>query len=198
MPPQRPGSPQELKRNRRDDFISIPRSSVVCSICADVMHAPHHLSCACAASFCGTCIVRWLANSTKCPSCNTKPSDQNPIPCGRQWGEALDCIKRPCPMHADCRFRRGSYDEAQKHAQHDCVFRKVACTNEGCGQVLLHKNMRDHLRLCTLKRCKNFRSPRYGCNITGTQDFIRAHELKCVFTDEVLKQIDYLIESRST
>jgi hypothetical protein len=183
---------KDLKR-KRNDFVSIPRSSVLCSICSDVMHAPHHLSCMCAASFCRTCIARWLQKNEKCPVCNTVPLEATMVPCGRQWAEALDSIKRACPMHTDCRYRRGSYAEAQHHAATDCVFRKVRCPNEGCAQVVVFKSLRDHLRLCTLKRCKNFRSPRYGCNVKGTNDFIKSHEKTCVFTEEVLKQIDDLI-----
>jgi hypothetical protein len=189
-----------VKRNR-DDFVSIPRASVVCSICADIIHAPHHLSCACMTSFCETCIVRWVATHDKCPVCNTKPKKRAkaPIPCGRQWGDAMDSIKRACPMHADCRYRRGCYDDTRKHAATECIHRKVACPNEGCDQLIVQKNMRDHLRLCTLKRCKNFRSPRYGCNVQGTHDFIRQHELhRCVFTGDVLKQIDDLIKVSET
>jgi len=47
--------------------------------------------------------------------------------------------------------------------------------------------------VCTLKRCKNFRSPRYGCTVQGSVEFIKHHEThRCVFTEEVLKQIDDL------
>jgi hypothetical protein len=194
MVKEKPNAP--LNKRKKDDFVSIPRASTICGICTDVMHAPHNLTCACVASFCETCIVRWLEKSERCPACNTQPRDKTINPCGRQWAEALDSVKRACPTHADCRYRRGSFAEAQLHAATECVFRKVSCPNEGCGQRLVQKNLRDHLRLCTLKRCKNFRSPRFGCNVQGTHDFIRQHELhRCVFTVEVLKQIDDLIQT---
>jgi hypothetical protein len=183
-----------VKRNR-DDFVSISRSSMVCLICMDIIHAPHYLTCECTTSFCRSCIVRWMSTHEKCPTCNTKPAEgyEAPIPCGKQWGDLMDTIKRACPVHVDCRYRRGSYDATRQHAATECVFREIPCPHIGCGQLVMQKNMRAHTRLCTLKRCKNFRSPRYGCTVQGTIDFIKHHEThRCVFTEEVLKQIDDL------
>jgi len=182
------------KRNR-DDFVSISRSTMLCSICMDIIHAPHYLTCECTTSFCRSCIVRWMSTHDKCPMCNTKPAEgyEAPIPCGKQWGDLMDTIKRACPVHVDCRYRRGSYDATQQHAATECIFRQIPCAHIGCGQLIMQKNMRAHIRLCTLKRCKNFRSPRYGCTVQGTVDFIKHHEThRCVFTEEVLKQIDDL------
>ena len=44
-----------------------------------------------------------------CPACNKKPpkSTRLPIASGKQWGDAMDLIKRACPVHVDCRYRRG-------------------------------------------------------------------------------------------
>jgi hypothetical protein len=189
------GDERKCAKRNRDEFVSISRSSMVCSICMDIMHAPHYLTCDCRKSFCGSCIGRWMSTHGKCPLCNTPPAEgrEAPVPCGRQWGELMDSMKRACPVHVDCRYRRGSYDATQHHAATECVYRQTPCPHIGCGQLITQKNMRAHMRHCTLKRCKNFRPPCYGCNVRGSVDFIKHHEThRCVFTEEVLKQIDDL------
>jgi len=180
-------------KRKRDEFVTLSRSFVTCGICTDVIHAPKHLSCPCESSFCETCLKPWLEKSDKCPGCNTKLKDLTMSDSGRQLRQALDAIKRPCPNSSECRFRRNGYAETCAHARNECAFRTLPCPNEGCGQIVVQKCMRDHLRLCRLKHCKNFRPPKYGCNVMGTQEFVRQHELKCSFTHEVLKQIDDLM-----
>ena len=192
------GNKKKVVKRNRDEIVSIPRSSVVCSICSDIMHAPHHLSCECAISFCKACISRWMATHDKCPVCNTQPMgpDKGPVSSGRQWGDAMDSVKRACPVNVDCRYRRGCYADTQHHAANECIYRKIECSNEGCGQLVVQKYMKDHSRLCTLKRCKNFRAPHFGCNVKGTNDYIKQHEInKCSFNnEEVLKQIELMIK----
>jgi len=180
-------------KRRRDEFVTISRSYVTCGICTDVLHTPKHLPCPCASSFCESCLKAWLEKSDRCPGCNTKLVDCTMSDSGRQLQQALDTVKRPCPNSSECKFRRRGYAETRFHARNECAFRTTSCPNEGCGQMVVQKYMREHLRLCRLKHCKNFRAPQYGCSVMGTQDFVRQHELKCSFTDEVLKQIDDLM-----
>jgi hypothetical protein len=110
-----------------------------------------------------------------------------------EWSEALDSIKRPCPNNSNCRFRRRSFHEAEEHSTSECTFRKVICPNEACDEVLEQRQLKEHVRLCLLKRCKNFRAPRYGCGVMGTVEFVKQHEMRCCFSEpEVLKQVEEL------
>jgi hypothetical protein len=182
-------------KRKREEVVSIPRFAVVCSICTDIMHAPHHLACSCRNSFCKTCIDRWMITNDKCPACNKKPpkSTRLPIASGKQWGDAMDLIKRACPVHVDCRYRRGGYEDTQKHAENECVYRKIPCPNEGCRQLVVYKYMTHHARLCTLRRCVNYKSKRFGCSMQGTNEFIKQHEKQCKFGGEVFKQLGDLM-----
>jgi hypothetical protein len=183
---------QKRKSSDGAEFVLIPRSAVLCTICSGIMHHPHHLNCNCTVSFCKTCISQWMQTNEKCPLCNVKASVI--LPCGRQWSDALDSIKRTCPNSDKCRFKRGTYAEAKNHAAQECMFRKIQCPNEECDEIIMHKNLKEHLRLCRLKRCKNCITSQYGCTVMGTSEFIKQHELRCVFSPEVLKQIGELVE----
>jgi len=137
-----------------------------------------------------------------CPLCNTGVrADVEPCRAPAEWSEALDALKRSCPNDASCRFGNKvfyeSFAEAKDHALNECPLRMVACPNEACGEVLKQHQLKKHLRLCQLKRCKNFRPPRYGCCVTGTVDHVKKHEIKCCFSEiEVLKQIEELVKRR--
>jgi hypothetical protein len=94
-----------------------------------------------------------------------------------------------------CRFKRQSYEDVKEHAEKDCSFRMTNCPNNECDDIFMHKNLREHMRLCRLKRCKNFVAPKYGCTVMGTADFIRQHESKCVISQDLLKQIEELVSA---
>lgn len=177
-------------------MISIPESAAYCAICKEIMHDPTSLGCSCSRSFCFTCINTWLAKTNYCPLCKGKVTDQTIFNRGpAEWRDALDSIKRSCPNNPKCRYRRGVYHEAKHHAEQECAFRKVPCPNEECDEILEQRHLKDHLRLCLLKRCKNFRLPRFGCKMMGTADAVRQHEIRCCFSEpEVLKQIEELSE----
>jgi len=179
-----------------EEFVNVPRSLVTCIVCADIVHDPRHLDCACETNFCAACITHWLESNDRCPACNSAVSEVKS--CGRSLAQALDAIKRSCPNDERCRFKRHSYSEVREHAVNDCPYRKVACPNEECEEVVAHKNLKEHMRLCRLKRCKNFRPPRYGCGVMGTADFIRHHEAKCCIPNDVLRQLEELIANKNT
>jgi hypothetical protein len=173
-------------------------AAATCSICHLIMHDPAHLECACTRSFCHVCITAWQKKNDSCPLCNTavaRPAVLRRAP--MEWSQALDGIKRRCPNNSGCKYKRSFYfpghAATEEHARTECVFRRVTCPNDACDDVLEHRQLKQHVRLCQLKRCKNFRAPRFGCAVLGTAECIRQHELKCCFgEEEVLKQIEEL------
>ena len=174
--------------------VSIPESAATCKICAEIMHDPANMECACRRSFCFKCLEAWRLRQNVCPLCNTVVPAESEIWRGPlEWAEALDSVKRSCPNDPKCRFRRGTYQETRDHVSKECPYRRVSCPNEACDEVLEHRKLKDHLRLCLLKRCKFFRAPRFGCKTMGTVDFMKQHEAKCCFGEpEVFKQIEEL------
>jgi hypothetical protein len=180
-----------------EDVVSLSalRSCVSCVVCSEIVHDPYRVHCPCARSFCRACVEPWLNVNGRCPACNMEVETRALIPCCREWGEVLDSVPRPCPNDSKCRFKRGGYAEATEHAEKDCAFRLETCPNEACGQIVLHKNKKEHLRLCRLKKCKNFRAPRYGCQEMGTQREIEQHETKCQISADILKQLEELIKT---
>jgi len=174
--------------------LSVPTSAVNCVLCHEIVHDPHRVHCPCARSFCKSCIAKSLRLRDVCPTCNYQLENVSLIPCCREWGAVLDALPRPCPNDTKCRFRMRGYEEATAHARDVCLFRLETCANEGCGQILFHKNRKEHLRLCRLKKCKNFRPPKYGCQEMGTQKEIEQHEAKRAIPEGILKQIEELIK----
>lgn len=69
--------------------------------------------------------------------------------------------------------------------------------------MITREKMKEHVRLCRLKRCNNFigkyESEVYGCGFLGTRTEVMQHETKCLFSAEALTQLKRLkleLESR--
>jgi hypothetical protein len=189
--------PSKRKRDAAPDteFVNVPRAYVTCLICSDIIHEPVHLDCSCRTNFCAGCIDQWLKKKRTCPACNGTPTEIRSS--GRSLGQALDAIKRSCPNDPKCRYKRHSYEDVHDHATNECPYRLVRCPNTECEESVQQKDLKLHLKTCRLRRCKNFRPPRYGCTVMGTHDFIRQHELKCCISSDVLKQLEELIHISS-
>ena len=178
-------------------FFSAREADVKCLICFDVMHDPCVLGCACGLSFCEKCLLNMPGEETvTCPHCNAVVPRESVMPCCKQWRDVLDAIPRRCPNDSACRYKRGNYAETLQHATRECVHREERCPNEECGQTVRVKNMKEHLRLCRGKRCKNFISPKYGCLEMGTQKEIEAHEARCPVSQDIVAQLKHLLKSR--
>lgn len=191
-----------MKRKRVEDHkYCFPASSedVECLICMDIMHDPCRLPCACERSFCRKCLEKLAtpAGKVTCPHCAREREKKDISSCSRQWKKVLDAIPRRCPNDPACRHRRSSYQEITSHAATECAYREQTCPNEECGQTIKVKKMKDHLRLCRGKRCKNFIPPKFGCQEIGTQKEIEAHECKCGIPEEVLNQLRQLLKKKS-
>jgi hypothetical protein len=184
------------KSGERHYCIAAARQDVECVICTEIIHDPCKLNCACDRSFCKTCIERTaIKGRVTCPHCAQECEKGEIKPCSRQWREVLDAIPRRCP-NVGCRHKRANYEVISKHAAVECGFRELSCPNDECGQMVLNRKMREHIRLCRGKRCKNFIPPKYGCQEIGTQKEIDLHECKCAVPDEVLNQIRQLLKKK--
>ena len=174
----------------------------VCGICFQIMHEPCFLtvdSCGCQRSHCRKCLEKWSSERDSCPSCNARFIEPpSIISCCRQWGDFCDGVLRHCP-HVDggsCKkFKVGDYDDLSKHLL-VCPHQRVRCDNEECGQMIKRSDMKDHVRLCRLKRCSKFigeyEGDLYGCGFMGSRAEVAQHESKCAFSTESLNQIKKL------
>lgn len=178
--------------------ISVFENDIKCGICFNIMHDPHMLKCRCKRACCESCLHSWLKTENKCPSCNVSIEDKTLAGCCRQWRDFLDALPRHCPNSEDCRVKPTDYFTMKQHRENTCIYRLVECPNEECGQTVPFKSLSEHVRMCRLKRCKNFRrkidGKVYGCPNMGTQKEIKEHESKCHFTQEILYQIDQLCQ----
>ena len=136
--------------------------SYVCGICMQLMHEPCYLNteqCSCRRSFCKNCLAKWVYEEDRCPHCaksfTTKPEL---LACCRQWTDFCDSVLRCCPHgppSGTCnKCKAGDYDALEAHVT-SCIHQKIRCENDECGQMIKRKNMKEHMRLCRLKRCPN-------------------------------------------
>jgi hypothetical protein len=133
-----------------------------CGICMQIMHEPCYLNteqCSCRRSFCKNCLAKWVSEEDRCPHCaksfTTKPEL---LACCRQWTDFCDSVLRCCPHgppSGTCnKFKAGDYYALEAHVT-SCIHQKIRCENDECGQMIKRKNMKEHMRLCRLKRCPN-------------------------------------------
>lgn len=104
----------------------------LCGICLQIMHEPCFLNCQCRRSRCEKCLLKWLKESDKCPSCNTPLNEKEPQPSCRQWSEFCDRVYRTCPNadgNACKKFKGGDYKDLCNHLL-VCPRQKIKCNNE--------------------------------------------------------------------
>ena len=188
------------KRKAPHVHLSATESDVTCDVCRNVLRDPHTCDCRCGRSFCHACLSKWIAVDRRCPHCNVALPTDRLNPAGRQFWDILDRIPRSCANSTDCKYRKCARTEMELHAAQDCQYRLVECPNEECDQRVEKRTLSDHLRVCRLQRCCNFRRKItdgesrkvYGCPEMGTRAEMKAHEPRCHFTGQVLGQIDEL------
>ena len=165
--------------------------TVSCPICCKVQQVPYFLDCSCRRSFCRLCIQKWHAAKQTCPVCNTE-SGTDPIMCCRGWMDVVNSVKRPCTNSSKCKKRKMCYRDMCEHEQDECGFRKVACVNTDCMDLVDFKDLSEHLKTCPLKRCPNYGGRKsdmvYGCPVMGTIRQIDMHMKngECLFHNERL------------
>ena len=166
------------KTDRGEVLIAVDPFLLMCGICRGVIHEPHHLACACRKSFCASCIAPWYRKDSRCPSCNT-PVPIGPIAECRNFGSLLDGIKRHCINSPECKEKKTSFVDMSQHETQRCKFRKIACTNEDCRELVRACELKNHVKSCPLARCGNFIIIRmgkvYGCPTVGTAVAMEKH-----------------------
>jgi hypothetical protein len=181
--------------------------SYYCGICMQIMHDPCYLNtdeCSCRRSFCHKCLAKWASDETKCPHCaiNFVTTAEIVRSC-RQWSDFCDGVFRCCPHgpSGTCnKFKGGDYASLESHVT-TCPHQKIRCQNDECGQMITRKHMKEHVRLCRLKRCPNAVkscSGLYGCGFIGTKSEVAQHKTKCVFSPEAITQIKRLTSAATT
>ena len=182
-----------MKRKEISESID---DAVTCAICMSVIHDPVHFDCSCKKSVCRMCADEWKTESCTCPSCAEEIEET--VDCCRQWGFFLDCQLRGCGNSEECKHRKMNYEDMLRHEEEECIHRLVTCPNELCRQKIPLKNIKSHLKLCRLKRCKNYCGAysrgNVGCPFVGSKLEVKQHEKNCDYKPEIVRQIKNLLE----
>ncbi|XP_068024857.1 TNF receptor-associated factor 5 isoform X5 [Melanerpes formicivorus] len=124
------------------NFVETLEDRYRCAYCHLVLHNPHQTGCG--HRFCQQCIVS-LRELNAVPTC---PVDKEAIKMHEVFKD--NCCKREvlnlpvfCKNTPDCNSKiiLGRY---QEHLQ-QCLFERVQCTNDGCGEQILRKDLKEHL-----------------------------------------------------
>lgn len=123
-------------------FVETLEDRYKCAYCHSVLHNPHQTGCG--HRFCQQCILT-LRGLNAVPTC---PVDKETIKMHEVFKD--NCCKREvlnlyvfCKNLPDCNSKiiLGRY---QEHLQ-QCLFESVQCTNDGCCDQILRKDLKDHL-----------------------------------------------------
>ncbi|OXB58741.1 hypothetical protein ASZ78_000082, partial [Callipepla squamata] len=123
-------------------FVETLEDRYKCAYCHLVLHNPHQTGCG--HRFCQQCILT-LRGLNTVPTC---PVDKETIKMHEVFKD--NCCKREvlnlyvfCKNFPDCNSKTilGRY---QEHLQ-QCLFESVQCTNDGCCDQILRRDLKDHL-----------------------------------------------------
>nr|XP_034967160.1 TNF receptor-associated factor 5 isoform X2 [Zootoca vivipara]XP_034967161.1 TNF receptor-associated factor 5 isoform X2 [Zootoca vivipara]XP_034967162.1 TNF receptor-associated factor 5 isoform X2 [Zootoca vivipara]XP_034967163.1 TNF receptor-associated factor 5 isoform X2 [Zootoca vivipara]XP_034967164.1 TNF receptor-associated factor 5 isoform X2 [Zootoca vivipara] len=140
----------DFEPNADYQFVEIVEERYRCAYCHLVLHNPHQTGCG--HRFCQRCIVS-LRELNAVPTC---PVDKEIIKLHEVFKD--NCCKREvlnlqvfCRNSPACNAKT-SLGRYQDHLQ-QCLFESVQCTNEGCCEKMIRKDLQEHLGLqCSYRK----------------------------------------------
>ena len=129
-------------------FVSEPPEDYICSICSKVLTDPQLTDC-CGQHFCLGCLQQWFKKhgTKQCPHCrSTQFTYIVYLPLKRK----IDELNVYCVNKANGCQVVTSLSKSKAHRE-ECKYAKVIC-EQGCGCVILHKDMQDHCKNTCQKR----------------------------------------------
>ncbi|XP_051979546.1 TNF receptor-associated factor 5-like [Xyrauchen texanus] len=138
-------------------FVARLEQQFVCPSCGGIVLNPHQTGCG--HIFCAHCITAYIDNGgiSKCPLDNIsiKPEEIFQDNCCKR--ELLN-LEVYCTNAPDC-TQRVTLCNLQDHLK-TCQYEQLRCSNSGCPDILLRKNLSDHQRnICSfrLESCQHCR-----------------------------------------
>ncbi|XP_048212995.1 TNF receptor-associated factor 5 isoform X1 [Perognathus longimembris pacificus] len=132
----------DFEPNTEYHFVEQLEERYKCAFCRSVLHNPHQTGCG--HRFCQHCILS-LRELNTVPIC---PVDKEIIKSQEVFKD--NCCKREVlNLYVHCKNEPGCNAKIilgryQDHLQH-CSFQPVPCSNENCCEVLLRKDLKEHL-----------------------------------------------------
>ena len=194
--------------NRIVSFVSAVDNDYHCVICLNVADNPTRCSNLCAGVFCDGCFRRALAakKPKNCPACNKRtkvnPIDvltkknimKNEVYCINKGNDQSDNIdqtdsrkRKASPDESKCSDDdkcswTGKYNQLAAHLKL-CDFEILKCTNDGCAEKLMRRELQAHLQTCAYRSesCKT-------CNVKVLSSAMTEHLSKnCALAEVTCK-----------
>uniref|UniRef100_A0A672KRI2 Tnf receptor-associated factor 5 n=1 Tax=Sinocyclocheilus grahami TaxID=75366 RepID=A0A672KRI2_SINGR len=140
---------EAILTNRTLRFVLRLEQQFVCPSCGGIVLNPHQTGCG--HIFCARCVRAYLENggSSKCPLDNIpiKPEEIFQDNCCKR--ELLN-LEIYCTNAPDC-TQRVTLCDLQDHLK-ACQYERIGCSNVGCNDTVLRKNLLDHQRnVCSFR-----------------------------------------------
>uniref|UniRef100_A0A671N5N6 TNF receptor-associated factor n=1 Tax=Sinocyclocheilus anshuiensis TaxID=1608454 RepID=A0A671N5N6_9TELE len=160
---------EAILTNRMLRFVLRLEQQFVCPSCGGIVLNPHQTGCG--HIFCARCVRAYIENggSSKCPL------DSIPIKSEEIFQD--NCCKREllnlevyCTNAPDC-AQRITLCNLQGHLK-ACQYERLRCSNSGCNDTVLRKNLLDHQRkVCSfrLESCHHCRQPFLASHLQAHQ-----------------------------
>ncbi|XP_016359996.1 TNF receptor-associated factor 5-like [Sinocyclocheilus anshuiensis] len=141
---------EAILTNRTLHFVLRLEQQFVCPSCGVIVLNPHQTGCG--HIFCARCVRAYLENggSSKCPLDNIpiKPEEIFQDNCCKR--ELLN-LEIYCTNAPDC-TQRVTLCDLQDHLK-ACQYERIGCSNVGCNDTVLRKNLLDHQRnICSFRQ----------------------------------------------
>lgn len=140
---------ESILANRTLRFVLQLEQQLSCPSCGGIVLNPHQTGCG--HIFCAQCVRAYIENggSSKCPfdSIPIKPEEIFQDNCCKR--ELLN-LEIYCTNAPDC-THRGTLCNLQDHLK-ACQYERIRCSNVGCNDTVLRKNLMDHQRnICAVR-----------------------------------------------
>ncbi|XP_067251968.1 TNF receptor-associated factor 5 isoform X1 [Chanodichthys erythropterus] len=147
--PMRSWELESVLTNRTLRFVLRLEQQFVCPSCGGIVLNPHQTGCG--HIFCAQCVKAYIENggSSKCPLDNVpiKPEEVFQDNCCKR--ELLN-LEVYCTNAPDCK-QRATLCNLQDHLK-VCQYERIRCSNSGCNDTVLRKNLMDHQRnVCSFR-----------------------------------------------
>ena len=160
-----------------------------CCVCFQIMDTP--MRCADEHAACKKCWTEWLVENKHkaCMQCR-QPCTIDTLQNARRASGFIDNLQIRCDNAPACEAIF-LYKDRKEHADKECAYQEVTCTNAGCEAKTLRMQMEDHLKKCEfmIVTCTE-------CNQEMTwRDLEREHEcpnaiVSCEHCNEMLKRCE--------
>ncbi|RIA98559.1 hypothetical protein C1645_795773 [Glomus cerebriforme] len=164
-------------------YVESVNSNLICCVCQTPFVDPVVIE-SCGHTFCKNCITQALLTRSTCPVDRSHISSVNEFrPAAKIIVNMVNELLTYCPnKNAGCTYQ-GQRQLLIYHLKEECMFAKLACRNEECGEMILKKDLSKHMESCKARmvKCENCEAKVQLSTLEGHKFTCPVKNIECPF-----------------